>query len=178
MLRRHAVVTLITIIFASFFVWAGTAVAHEGDIVSADCSSVSASFVDFASTDHPISFSVSVAGGASQTVAAVESPPAFEGAGTATADISALTATLDGTSGSLSVYAFWNGGQTATASVHGHVRHTTDRRHPHRRRRPRPTPPTPPRAPCRYAPVPTVVPAVAGGAPGRTDGGRHRATAG
>ena len=155
MLRRHAIVTLITIILASFFVWAGTAVAHEGDIVSADCTSVSASFVDFASTDHPISFSVSVAGGASQTVAGVESPPAFEGAGTATADISALTATLDGTSGSLSVYAFWNGGQTATATYTVTCGTPT----PPPPTPPPPTPPTPPAPPA--PPVPTVVPVVA-----------------
>jgi hypothetical protein len=115
MLRRHAALTVIMVILASFFVWAGTAVAHEGEVVSADCSSVSGSFVDFAADDHPISFAVSIAGGPFQTVAAVESPPGFVGAGTASADISSLTATLEGKTGTLAVYAFWDHGQTDAA---------------------------------------------------------------
>ncbi len=116
MLRRHVVLAVITVILASFFVWAGAAAAHEGEIVSADCSSVSGAFVKFAPGDHPISFAVSIGGAPFQTVASVESPPGFVGSGTATADIASLTETLEGKTASLDVYAFWPAGRTDTAA--------------------------------------------------------------
>ena len=94
MRRPLLAISVLVLIVSSVFLFAGTAGAHTGQVVSADCTQASASFSDFAATDHPISFQVSVLGGPTQSVAAVESPPNFVGAGTASADISSLTAVL------------------------------------------------------------------------------------
>jgi hypothetical protein len=116
MRRRLLAITVLVLIVSSVVVLAGTAGAHSGQVISGDCAQVSASFSDFAAADHPISFQVSVGGAPFQTVAAVESPPNFVGAGTATADISSLTAVLQGSSGSVAVFAEWSAGQTDTAT--------------------------------------------------------------
>ncbi len=116
MRRRLLAITVLVLIVSSVVVLAGTAGAHTGQVISGDCAQVSATFSDFAATDHPISFQVSVGGGPFQTVAAVESPPNFVGAGTATGDISSLTAVLPGSSGSVAVFAEWSGGRTGTAT--------------------------------------------------------------
>jgi len=115
MLRRHVVLTVLAITLATFLVMAGTASAHTGEIVNANCSSVSASFSGFHAEDQPIAFAVDVDASGYQTVAAVESPPGFVGSGTASADISSLTSKV--TDGSLSVYAFWPDGRTETVTT-------------------------------------------------------------
>ena len=117
MRRNLLAISVLVLIVSSVVVFAGTAGAHTGQVISADCAQANASFSDFAATDHPISFQVSVLGGPSQSVAAVESPPNFVGAGTATADISSLTAVLKGSSGSVAVFAEWSAGRTDTATV-------------------------------------------------------------
>jgi hypothetical protein len=110
-------ISVLVLIVSSVFLFAGTAGAHTGQVISADCAQASASFSDFAATDHPISFQVSVLGGPTQSVAAVESPPNFVGPGSATADISSLTAVLQGSPGSFVVFAEWSAGRTDTATV-------------------------------------------------------------
>ena len=117
MRRPLLAISVLVLIVSSVFLFAGTAGAHTGQVISADCTQASASFSDFAATDHPISFQVSVLGGPTQSVAAVESPPNFVGAGTATADISSLTAVLHGSPGSIVVFAEWSAGRTDTATV-------------------------------------------------------------
>ena len=117
MRRPLLAISVLVLIVSSVFLFAGTAGAHTGEVVSADCAHASASFSDFAATDHPISFQVSVLGGPFQNVAAVESPPNFVGVGTATADISSLTGVLQGSSGSIAVFAEWSAGRTVTATV-------------------------------------------------------------
>ena len=117
MRRSLLAISVLVLIVSSVFVFAGTAGAHTGQVISADCAQANASFSDFAATDHPISFQVSVLGGPSQSVVAVESPPNFVGAGTATADISSLTAVLHGSSGTIAVFAEWSAGRTDTASL-------------------------------------------------------------
>ena len=117
MRRPLLAISVLVLIVSSVFLFAGTAGAHTGQVISADCTQASASFSDFAATDHPISFQVSVLGGPTQSVAAVESPPNFVGAGTASADISSLTAVLRGSPGSIVVFAEWSAGRTDTATV-------------------------------------------------------------
>ena len=117
MRRPLLAISVLVLIVSSVFLFAGTAGAHTGQVISADCTQASASFSDFAATDHPISFQVSVLGGPTQSVAAVESPPNFVGAGTASADISSLTAVLHGSPGSIVVFAEWSAGRTDTATV-------------------------------------------------------------
>ena len=117
MRRSLLAISVLVLIVSSVVVFAGTAGAHTGQVISADCAQANASFSDFAATDHPISFQVSVLGAPPQSVAAVESPPNFVGTGTATADISSLTAVLKGSSGSVAVFAEWSAGRTDTATV-------------------------------------------------------------
>jgi hypothetical protein len=117
MRRSLLAISVLVLIVSSVVVFAGTAGAHTGQVISADCAQANASFSDFAATDHPISFQVSVLGAPFQSVAAVESPPNFVGAGTATADISSLTAVLHGSSGSVAVFAEWSAGRTDSATV-------------------------------------------------------------
>ncbi|HZP30850.1 MAG TPA: hypothetical protein VFC99_18015 [Acidimicrobiia bacterium] len=98
---------------------AGAASGHELDRTSITCTTVSGTFHDFGAHDHPIVWHVKLGAGASATVATTETPAAFVGAGTASADIAALTATLDGATATVTAYATWPGGQSAatTASV-------------------------------------------------------------
>jgi hypothetical protein len=78
---------------------------------------VSATFTDFGASDHPIVWHAQVGGGPSQTVATTESPPGFVGSGVASADITALTDQLNGSTATVSVFATWPGGQSATTSA-------------------------------------------------------------
>ncbi len=113
---RVLVLTILALVLSSTFIFTSPAFAHDGEVVSADCTTASATFQSFEQGDHPISFEVSVNGAGFENVAAVESPPSFIGAGTATADITSVTAALHGTPGDVSVYAVWPGGQTAVSS--------------------------------------------------------------
>ena len=63
MLRRHVVITFILLILCSLIAFTGIAVAHAGNVVSANCTTVRGSFEGFELSDHPISFEVSVRGG-------------------------------------------------------------------------------------------------------------------
>jgi hypothetical protein len=170
MRRSLLAISVLVLIVSSVFVFAGTAGAHTGQVVSADCTQANASFSDFAATDHPIAFQVSVSGGPSQSVAAIESPPNFVGAGTATADISSLTAVLHGSSGTIAVFAEWSAGRTDTATVTVTCGtppppSTTTPPPPPTTTPPRPptpppsttTPPSPPTNPPASPPIQTVV---------------------
>ena len=112
------VAVIVFVAFALTLAFAGTAVAHTQNADSVSCSTVTGSFAQFSAADHPIVWNVAVNGGAFQTVTTKETPAGFVGAGTASADISALTKVFDGRGGTLSVYAQWPGGQSATSTVH------------------------------------------------------------
>jgi hypothetical protein len=96
---------------------AGPASGHELSGATITCTQVSGTFHDFAPTDHPIVWHVQLGAGAFQAVATTESPPAFVGSGTATADISALTDQLHGSSATVKAFATWSQGQSATATA-------------------------------------------------------------
>jgi hypothetical protein len=96
---------------------AGPAAGHQLDHAQITCASVTGSFHDFGPQDHPIVWHVHVGTGAPQIVSAVESPPAFLGTGTATADITTLTNQLNGATATVTAFATWPGGQSATTSA-------------------------------------------------------------
>jgi hypothetical protein len=115
--RRHVVIAVVVMVFASLFALSGTAAAVTGGIPpSIDCSTVTQRFVDLPLRDRPIYFFVSVQGGPFQRLTPTENPPGFDGEGTATADISSLTATLQGQSGTVAFYLTWAEGQTDTVT--------------------------------------------------------------
>src|SRR6185369_7495058 len=91
--RRFPLFFVLLLVLVSIPVLAGVAGAHSGSVVGVDCTTVHGDFEGFHPEDHPIWFEVSVGGGAFQTVAATEQPPGFVD-GSASADISALTAAL------------------------------------------------------------------------------------
>ena len=99
------VAVIVFVAFALTLAFAGTAVAHTQNADSVSCSTVTGSFAQFSAGDHPIVWNVAVNGGAYQTVTTTESPAGFVGAGTASADISALTKVFDGSGGTVSAYA-------------------------------------------------------------------------
>jgi hypothetical protein len=96
---------------------AGSASGHSLSGATITCDAVTGTFHDFTAGDHPIVWHVKVADGSFTDVSTVESPPAFVGSGTATADISALTSTLQGTSATVQAFATWSTGQSATTSA-------------------------------------------------------------
>ena len=96
---------------------AGPAEGHESSTMSITCSTVSGTFGNFATGNHPIVWHVQVGSGAVQTVVTTETPPAFLGSGSATADITALTAPLNGTTATVQAFATWPGGQSATQTA-------------------------------------------------------------
>ncbi len=96
---------------------AGPASGHDLSASALTCTEVSGTFHDFTAGEHPIVWHVQVAGGAYQSVATTESPAAFVGSGSATADITTLTSVLNGTTATVRAYAAWPGGQSATQSV-------------------------------------------------------------
>ena len=96
---------------------ASAASGHQPSTPTVACASVSATFTDFGASDRPIVWHVQVGGGPSQTVATTESPPGFVGSGAASADIAALTDQLNGSTATVSVFATWPGGQSATTST-------------------------------------------------------------
>jgi hypothetical protein len=108
---------LVLAAFALSLAFAGTAFAHNEDSASINCSSVSGSFTQFGATDHPIVWHVSVAGGAFQAVATVESPPGFVGSGTASGDVATLTQAIGPAGSAVSYYANWPGGQSPTSTA-------------------------------------------------------------
>jgi hypothetical protein len=112
------VAVIVFVAFALTLAFAGTAVAHTQNADSVSCSTVTGSFAQFSAGDHPIVWNVAINGGAYQTVTTTESPAGFVGAGTASADISALTKVFDGSGGTVSMYAQWPGGQSAASTVH------------------------------------------------------------
>jgi hypothetical protein len=108
---------LVLVAFALTLAFAGTAFAHDQQSASISCSSVSGSFTQFGATDHPVVWHVSVAGGAFQTVATVESPLGFVGSGTATGNVTALTQAIGPAGSSVSFYADWPGGRSPTSTA-------------------------------------------------------------
>ena len=96
---------------------ASAASGHQPSTATVSCASVSATFTDFGASDHPIVWHVQVGGSPSQTVATAESPPGFVGSGAASADITALTDQLNGSTATVSVFATWPGGQSATTGT-------------------------------------------------------------
>jgi hypothetical protein len=96
---------------------ASAASGHQPSTATVSCASVSATFTDFGASDHPIVWHVQVGAGAFQTVATAESPPGFVGSGVASADITALTDQLNGSTATVSVFATWPGGQSATTGT-------------------------------------------------------------
>jgi hypothetical protein len=131
--RSTAKVALVVLVAYAFtLAFAGAAFAHNQDSASGSCTEVSGTFSQFAAGDHPIVWHVSVNGGAFQTVPTSESPPGFVGTGTATAGISALTASIgtaaapdastpvagaETPTGTVAFFATWPGGQSATTSM-------------------------------------------------------------
>jgi hypothetical protein len=96
---------------------AGDASGHQMTGTTISCAGVSGHFTDFGSADHPIVWHVDVAGSGFQAVATSETPDNFVGSGTASADISAMTSGLHGTSATVQAFATWPGGQSATTSA-------------------------------------------------------------
>ena len=97
-------------------VFASAASGHDTTGTTISCASVSGTFTDFQASEHPIVWHVEVTGDPFQTVATVESPSGFVGTGTASADITALTDPLNGSPGTVTAFATWPGGQSATTS--------------------------------------------------------------
>ena len=97
--------------------FAGPASGHQLSGTTITCTQVSGTFHDFSPSDHPLVWHVQLGAGAFQAVATTESPPGFVGSGTATADISALTDQLHGTSATVKAFATWPQGQPATATA-------------------------------------------------------------
>jgi hypothetical protein len=114
-LTRSAAAAIVGIAFVAMI--AGPADGHVSNTMSITCSTVSGTFDHFAAGNHPIVWHVLVGAGAMQTVATTETPPAFVGSGIATADISALTTPLNGTTATVQAYATWPGGRSATQSA-------------------------------------------------------------
>jgi hypothetical protein len=84
---------------------------------SITCSTVSGTFNGFRASDHPIVWHVRVGNGSFQSAATVESPSSFVGSGSASANISAMTDQLHGTSATVQAFATWASGQSATTSA-------------------------------------------------------------
>ena len=96
---------------------AGPASGHQLDRAQITCAIVSGTFHDFGVHDHPIVWQVQIGNSAAQTVATLETPHAFVGSGSASADISTLTGQLAGTTATVQAFATWPGGQSATTSA-------------------------------------------------------------
>jgi hypothetical protein len=96
---------------------AGPAAGHVLDRTTITCSTVSGTFHDFGIHEHPIVWHVQVGAAAPQTVATTETPAAFIGSGTATADITGLTGGLNGATATVQAFATWPGGQSAVQSA-------------------------------------------------------------
>jgi hypothetical protein len=96
---------------------AGPAEGHESSTVSITCSQVTGTFNNFGAGNHPIAWHVKIGSAAPQVVATIETPPAFVGSGNASADITALTNPLNGTTATVQAFATWPGGQTAMQSA-------------------------------------------------------------
>ena len=96
---------------------AGPATGHDLSGATITCGTVSGTFHDFAASDHPIVWHVKVGNGSFQTAATVESPSKFVGSGSATANVSAMTDQLHGTSATVQAFATWPSGQSATTSA-------------------------------------------------------------
>lgn len=108
----------VLVAFALTLAFAGTAFAHYEQSGTVDCSTVSGTFTQFGSADHPIVWHVAVDGGAFQAVATTEHPVGFVGTGSATADISGLTKAIGPAGGTVSSFATWPGGGSATQTAH------------------------------------------------------------
>ena len=150
-MAKVAVVVLVA--FALALAFTGTALAHNQDSASATCTSVSGTFSQFGSADHPIVWHVAVDGGAFRAVATTEHPASFVGTGTATAGIAALTTAFGPAGGSVTFYATWPGGQSATTTVHLPECDAPPTTVPPPTTAPPPSPPGPPAVPA----VPVVV---------------------
>jgi hypothetical protein len=111
------VAVLVLVAFALTIAFAGTAFAHNQDSAALSCATVTGTFSQFGSGDHPIVWHVAVDGSAYQTVATAESPPGFVGNGTATANIAALTQAIGPAGGTVASYAEWPGGRSATITA-------------------------------------------------------------
>jgi hypothetical protein len=111
------VAVLVLVAFALTIAFAGTAFAHHQDSASLNCATVTGTFSQFGSGDHPIVWHVALDGHAYQAVATAESPPGFVGNGTATAGIATLTKALGPAGGSVSAYADWPGGRSPTITA-------------------------------------------------------------
>ncbi len=94
--------------------------AHrETTAPSITCASVSASFADFGQLDHPVVWQVRIGNGAFQAVATHD----FVGpSGTASADISNLTAILQGVPTVIQVFVTWPGHTGNTVSANRDMR--------------------------------------------------------
>ena len=96
---------------------AGSASGHQLTGTTITCSTVSGHFTDFGLADHPIVWHIQVDTGGTQAVPATETPAAFVGSGTASADITSVTDQLLGTTATVHAFATWPGGQSATTSA-------------------------------------------------------------
>ena len=109
---------LVLVAFALTLAFAGTAFAHYQQSATVSCSTVSGTFSAFGAADHPIVWHVAVDGAAFQSVATTEHPAGFVGTGTASGDVTALTKTIGPAGATVSYYATWPGGRSATQSGH------------------------------------------------------------
>ena len=105
------------LVAAVLAVAAGPAAGHLLDRTTISCSTVSGTFHDFGIHDHPIVWHLQIGSAAPQAVATTETPAAFVGSGTATADITVLTGLLNGTTATVQAFATWPGGQSAAQSA-------------------------------------------------------------
>jgi hypothetical protein len=108
---------LVLVAFALTLAFAGTAFAHYQQSAIVSCSTVSGTFTAFGAADHPIVWHVAVDGGAFQAVATTEHPAGFVGTGTASGDVTALTKAIGPAGATVSFYATWPGGRSATQST-------------------------------------------------------------
>jgi hypothetical protein len=96
---------------ALLFAFAGPAFSNYVTDMQITCSQVTANYSEFTAPEHPIVLHVSL-NGVPQSVTTVPSPTSGE-SGTVTANISAITATLNGGSGVVSAFATWVPNQTS-----------------------------------------------------------------
>ncbi len=81
---------------------------------SISCTTVSGTFIEFVTADHPIVWHVKIGAGDFQTVTTTETPPGFIGSGTASADISSLTSGFAGQTITVQAFAQWATSKSST----------------------------------------------------------------
>ena len=106
-------VSAVAIALVSTFLLVGPASANLISSTSISCTTVSGTFIEFVTVDHPIVWHVKINGGSFQAVTTTENPPGFIGSGSATADISSLTSGFAGQTITVTAFAQWSTGSSS-----------------------------------------------------------------